>query len=125
MQSPYQILILSMYKFTINNRHLAYSHQYEQHHHKSTTSYNFLQSKQRRKIYHTMINIMFDTYESFIHLHTIISNYSQKICKVSGLKDCFRQVRLSFYNFKNIMAIESKLSKQTQMPQLCIPLDHI
>jgi len=49
MQSPYQILTLSMYKFTTNNQHLAYSHQYQQHHHKLTTSYNFSQSKQRRK----------------------------------------------------------------------------
>ena len=50
-------------------------------------SIQFLKIQVKEKIHHTMINIVFNTYQSFIHLHIIISNYSQKICKVFGLKD--------------------------------------
>jgi len=121
----FNINIKHIYKFTTNNRHLAYSYQYQQHHHKSTTSYDFSQSKQRRKVHHIVINIMFNIYKSFIHLHTIISNYSQKICKTFSLKIIFDKVRLSFSNFKTIETIEPKPSKQTLVPQLCKHLGHI
>jgi len=79
----------------------------------------------KEKIHHTMINIIFNTYQSFTYLHIIISNYPQKIGKIFGLKDRFRQVRLSFYNFNTIKTIEPKSSKQTLVPQLCIHLDQI
>jgi len=39
-----------------------------------------------------MIDIIFNTYQSFTYLHIVISNYPQKICQVFGLKDYFRQV---------------------------------
>jgi len=79
----------------------------------------------KEKIHHTVINIIFNTYQSFTYLHIIISYYPQKIGKIFGLKDRFRQVRISFYNFKTIKTIEPKLSIQTLVPQLCIHLDHI
>jgi len=41
-----------------------------------------------------MIDIVFNTYQSFTYLHIVISNYPQKICQVFGLKDYFRQDRI-------------------------------
>jgi len=41
-----------------------------------------------------MIDIIFNTYQSFTYLHIVISNYPQKIFQVFGLKDYFRQVRI-------------------------------
>jgi len=37
----------------------------------------------------------------------------------------FNQVRIIFHNFKVIKAIEPKLRKTTQLPQLCIHINHI
>ena len=124
-----------------------------------------------------MIDIIFNTYQSFTYLHIVMSNYPQEICQVFGLKEYFRQVRiilpffklyvntkqiclrtsnkyihkshmsavmytstyhrtnhlnskickvrLIFHNFETTMTIEPKLSKQTQLPQLCVHMDHI
>ena len=47
------------------------------------------------------------------------------MAKQSALKTIFDKVRLSFYIFKTIETIESKLSKQVLVPQLCIHLDRI
>jgi len=41
-----------------------------------------------------MIDIIFNTYQSFTYLHIVLSNYPQKVCQVFGLKDYFPQVRI-------------------------------
>jgi len=41
-----------------------------------------------------MIDIIFNTYQSFTYLHIVLSNYPQKVGQVFGLKDYFRQVRI-------------------------------
>jgi len=43
----------------------------------------------------------------------------------SVLKIIFDKDRLSFHNFKTTTVIESKLRKQTQLPQVCIHINHI
>ena len=72
-----------------------------------------------------MINIMFHTYQSFKYLHIIISNNSQKIDKIFDLKGHFRQSSSIVLQLKSVVEIESKLSTQVLMPQLCIHLDQI
>ena len=60
------------------------------------TNQQLLTIQVKEKIHHTMINMIFNTYQSFRFLHIMISNYPQNIGKIFGLKDRFRQVRLSF-----------------------------
>jgi len=62
------------------------------------------------------------------HSHIFIPSYpiiTKIYARYSVLKIIFDKVRLSFHNFKTTMAIESKLRKQTQLPQLCIHINHI
>jgi len=72
-----------------------------------------------------MINIIFNTLKSFIHIHIVISNYAQKIFQVLILKITLDKVRLSFYNFKTILEFRPKLSKHVQLPQQSICITHI
>jgi len=65
----------------------------------------------KEKIHHTMINIIFNTHQSFIHLHTTISNYSQKVFKVSGLKDHFRQSSSIIHHFKMLKQFHFKTNQ--------------
>jgi hypothetical protein len=92
MYSPTISQTINIYVFTNNitiNQHISIHqhrlyHIIQQHH---TISHN----SSEEKIHHAMINIMFNTWQSFTYLHIIISNYPQKICQVFGLKDYFRQ----------------------------------
>ena len=62
------------------------------------------------------------------HSHIFIKPYQtilKRFVEHLVLKIIFDKVRLSFYNFEIIGTIESKLSKQVLVPQLCIHLDHI
>jgi len=50
--------------------------------------------------------------------------YTSTYYRPNHLNSKFCKVRLIFHNFKTTKTIESKLSKQTLVPQLCIHLDH-
>jgi len=76
-----------------------YNHQ-QHHHNNSTTSYSLI-IQVKEKIQHIMIDIIFDTYQSFTYHHIVIPNYPQKICQVFGLKDYFWQVRIILPFFKS------------------------
>jgi hypothetical protein len=84
-------------KSQFNEESSPYYHQHNHHHNYQQTSpqrnnfIQFLTIQVKEILHHTTINIVFKTYHPFIHLHIIITNYSQKICKVFGLKDHFRQ----------------------------------
>jgi len=116
IQSPRKSPSLSIYAFTDNvtinyisvftnnitiNQHICIHQQYH------TISHNPNKGENTS----TKINIIFNTYQSFIYLHIIISNYPQKICQVFGLKDHFWKVHLPLYNFKIIETNEPKPSK--------------
>jgi len=61
-------------------------------------------------------------------IHTSTYNHIKpfiRFARYSVLKTISDKVHLSFHNFKATMAIEPKLRKQTQLPQLCIHINHI
>jgi len=78
----------------------------------------FLTIQVKEKIYHAMINFIFNIYQPFKHLHIIIQSYSQKICKVFVLKDHFRQSSYHFTKRPIIALFKAKQLIQVWKPTI-------
>ena len=100
-----------------------YKHQ-QHHHSNSTTSYNsHNSSKGGNTSYYDKHHIQHPSIihtSSFIHNKLVIKDFQGNQTQI-----IFNQVRLIFHDFKTTKTIEPKLRKTTQLPQLCIHINHI